>query len=254
MSFDGARPVASAEGNMIERLDPRTRLVATLFAVVSVTLVHNLPLLGAALLGALVLMRLGRLNWTDLHHRLLHVEGFMLVLLALLPFTVPGESLFALGPIAATREGLASALRVAIKVNVCVLTVFVLIGSVDPVRISQAAESLGAPPKLASLFLFTVRYVSALRGETTRLVEAMRIRAFRPRSNAHSWRTYGNLAGMMLVRSLERARRVDEAMRCRGFTGRMPAAPLGAAGRHDLAFAAGLVCVMVGLLVMDHVI
>lgn len=252
MTEDGA-PTFDRDGP-IDRLHPRTRLLATLAAVIFVTTLHDLAVLCAALAGAALLFWISGLPWRRLRYRLLHIEGFLLVLLALLPFTVPGRQLFSLGPIAATNEGVIRALTVAIKVNICTLTIFALIGSLDPVRIGQAAESLGAPARLVSLFLFTVRYVAVFRAETARLSEAMRARAFRPRSNLHTWRTFGNLAGMMMVRSLERAQRVDEAMRCRGFKGRMHAPPLGAAKRQDFAFASVFACVLVCLLVMEFVV
>jgi len=240
--------------SLIDKLQPRTRVLATFAAVFATTLIRSPIVLLTALIGALVLVRLGQSSWTELRNRLRHVEGFMLVLLIVLPFTVPGEPVLSLGPVAATTTGIATALTVAIKVNICSLTIFAVLGSLDPVQIGQTAQGLGMPAKLVKLFLFTVRYVFVLRAETTRLVEAMRVRAFVPRSNPQCWRTYGNLVGMMLVRSLERAHRVDEAMRCRGFTGHIPAAPQPAVAKHDIAFASMLAGAMIGLLVMDHFI
>lgn len=239
---------------LIARLHPRTRLIATLVAVVFITALHDIAVLSAALVAAFLLAWLAHLPWGELRHRLLHVEGFLIVLLVLLPFTVPGETLFSLGPFSATSEGVTRAVTAFVKVNVCTLVVFALVGTLDPVRIGQAAESLGAPDRLVSLFLFTVRYVAVFRAESTRLGEAMRARGFVPGSNLHTWRTYGNLAGMMMVRSLERAQRVDEAMRCRGFSGRVPAPPLGAAKQSDFAFATVFASVMVCLLVMEFVV
>lgn len=253
MTPDSMGKPENVSGYLIDMLHAKTRLVATFAVLVLVTIVHSPMVLGAALVTAVTLVLLARLPWSDLRHRLLHLEGFMIVLVALLPFTVPGKPLFALGPVAATSEGLIRALTVVVKVNICALTVFALLGSLDPVRIGQAAETLGVPSKFVRLFLFTVRYVSVFRDETNRLADAMRVRAFRPRSNLHTWRTFGNLAGTMVVRSLERARRVDEAMRCRGFSGSMPTVPVGAVRHHDLAFATIFLCAIVGLLVVEFV-
>ncbi len=241
------------ERGAIDRLHPRTRLLSMLGALVFVTVLHQPAVLIAMLAGAVGLVCLANRPWSELRHRLMHIEGFLLVLLLLLPFTVPGQTLWNVGPIAVTHEGVARAIMVGLKVNICALTIFALVGGLDPVRIGQAAESLGVPTRFVTLFLLTVRYVSVFRAESSRLTEAMRARAFRPRSNMHTWRTYGNLAGMMLVRSLERAKRVNEAMRCRGFTGRMLAPPQDLAKWHDLAFATLFAGAMVGLLVMEYV-
>lgn len=48
----------------------------------------------------------------------------------------------------------------------------------------------------------------------------MKIRGFSPKTNLHTYRTYAYVVGMLLVKSYERARRVEAAMLCRGFDGR----------------------------------
>ncbi|MGD9298980.1 MAG: energy-coupling factor transporter transmembrane component T, partial [Thiohalocapsa sp.] len=77
------------------------------------------------------------------------------------------------------------------------------------------------PHKLVHLLLLTIGQIKHLDDERWRLRRAMRARAFVPRSNRHTWVSYGNLIGMLLVRSLERARRIEAAMRARGFQGRL---------------------------------
>jgi cobalt/nickel transport system permease protein len=65
-----------------------------------------------------------------------------------------------------------------------------------------------------------VRYIGVLFDEHQRLRTAMKARAFVAGSNWHTWRSYGHLLGMLLVRSMERAQRISGAMRCRGFNGK----------------------------------
>jgi cobalt/nickel transport system permease protein len=55
--------------------------------------------------------------------------------------------------------------------------------------------------------------------EMARLRRALRVRGFRNRADAHSYRTVGQVAGTLLVRGAARAERVHQAMRCRGFDG-----------------------------------
>ena len=99
--------------------------------------------------------------------------------------------------------------------------------------------------------MLTVRYLSLIRDEARRLHDAMRARAFAPRSNRHTWQSYGYLIGMLLVRALERARRVEEAMACRGYSGRFPYAALVAPRARDwVGFA--LICGLgLGLLLVE---
>ena len=239
-------------GSLVAGLDPRVRLLAALVVVAGIIALSTPLALGTALGGGLVLVALARLPATLLRHRLMHVEGFMLVLLVLLPFTTPGTAVLTLGPLAASGEGLTRAFIIALKVNAAMLSTFALLGSLEPVRLGRAAAQLGLPEKLVHLFLFAVRYVGVFQAEATRLVEAMRARAFVLRSDRHTWRTLGNLAGLMLVRSLERAERVEEAMRCRGYAGRLPATPTTPLALRDFAFTATTALVVAGLIVADR--
>jgi cobalt/nickel transport system permease protein len=66
----------------------------------------------------------------------------------------------------------------------------------------------------------TYRYVFVLAEELRRLRIALRVRGYRNRPTRHSYRTMGHVAGTLLVRGYERAERVGQAMRCRGFDGR----------------------------------
>ena len=78
----------------------------------------------------------------------------------------------------------------------------------------------------------------------------VKTRGFRPRMDWHTYRSYGYLVGMLLVRSLDRSQRVLAAMKCRGFRGRFYLLDHFAATRYDLGFslAAGLILAALGLL------
>lgn len=226
---------AADDGARIERLAPRARLLATLILILAAVSLRGLPAQGAALAGAIALALASGQALKPLLHRLAHVEGFMALLLAMLPFTVPGTPLITFAPLALSAEGLGRALGIALKVNTAVLVVFALLGTVEPLRLGHAARALGVPVRLVQLFLFTTRYVELFRDEIRRRREAMRARAFARRSSLHTFRAYGNLAGMVLVRALEKAARVEEAMRCRAFDGRLPAIGLDDGGRGAIA-------------------
>src|SRR6266567_298568 len=64
------------------------------------------------------------------------------------------------------------------------------------------------------------RYAFLFAAELTRMRVALRVRGYRSRISRHSYRTVGHVAGTLLVRGYERAERVGQAMRCRGFDGR----------------------------------
>jgi cobalt/nickel transport system permease protein len=108
-------------------------------------------------------------------------------------------------------------------------------------------EHLYVPEKLTHLLLFTVRYLEILDRQYRQLTAAMRIRGFRPRMDAHTYRSYGYLVGMLLVRSLDRSERVLAAMKCRGFCGRFYLLDHFEFGVADVRFAAAVAAVLVCL-------
>jgi cobalt/nickel transport system permease protein len=213
-------PAISVEPvSIIHRLDPRVRvLMSTVFAVI-VVLGQDIDMLVAALAMALVLAVSAQLSFMITVRRMLAMELFIVAMLLTLPFTLPGDPLFQWGPLTASAEGMLKALVIVLKANAVILMVLTLMGTLEVTTLGHALHHLHIPAKLVHLLLFTVRYISVLQREYQRLRLAMTARAFVPRSNWHTWRSYGYLIGMLLVRSLERSERIQAAMLCRGFHG-----------------------------------
>jgi cobalt/nickel transport system permease protein len=212
--------LSDGQSSWLTDRDPRTRIVsAVLFSVVTVSLSHP-ALLTAALILALATALAAGLRPAQLLRRIAALETFMLVLLLFLPFSTPGTPVFSLPPLVASEEGLELAMTIALRANAVVIALLALVGTLEPVLMGHALARLRVPRKLVHLFLLTVRYISVLHNEYQSLRRAMRARAFVPGSNFHTWRSYGNLLGMLLVRSLERSERIMAAMKCRGFDGR----------------------------------
>jgi len=209
--------------SLIDRMDPRTRILAAAVFSAVVAVLSGFPALGLALAVALLAAMLARLPPLGVAKRLVPVNVLMLLLIAVLPWTAAGPertALARLGPLAYTWEGFLLAAAIAIKANAIVLAIVVLVGTLDIVTLGHALSHLRVPDKLTHLLLFTVRYLDVLRREYQRLRAAMKIRGFRPRMSLHTYRSYGYLVGMLLVRSLDRSERIVAAMKCRGFRGR----------------------------------
>lgn len=222
----------------IDRLDPRTRILAAAAVSVVVAMLSRWEAAAAAW-AAMALWALAcRYRPAALLRQLLPINAFVLMLALLLPWTTPGQPLFHVGSLAFSRQGVFLAVLLGLKGNAIVLALVVLLGSLDVSTLGHALSHLHVSRKLAHLFLFTVRYIEVLRLEHRRLRVAMQVRGFRPGMNAHTYRTYGYLVGMLLVRSLERSERIVAAMKCRGFRGRFYLLDHFAYTRRDAYFAA----------------
>lgn len=206
--------------SLAHRLDPRGKIVvAALFAIlIAVTNSYAVALGGLVL--ALVYLILARLPLKKVLVRLLLVNTFIFFLWFVLPLTYPGDPVWRFGPLAATRQGLVFTGLITIKSNAIIIALIALVATVPVVTLGQALHQMRVPDKLAHLLLFTYRYIYVFETEYRRLVQAMKIRGFRPRTDLHTYRSYGYLAAMLLVRSFDRAERVFQAMLCRGFQGK----------------------------------
>ena len=205
--------------SLAHRLDPRGKIVvAALFAIlIAVTNSYAVALGGLVL--ALVYLALARLPLKKVLVRLLLVNSFIFFLWFVLPLTYPGDPVWRFGPLAATRQGLIFTGLITLKSNAIIIGLIALIATVPIVTLGQAMHALRLPDKLCHLLLFTYRYIYVFEQEYRRLVQAMKIRGFRPRTDLHTYRSYAYLAAMLLVRSFDRAERVFQAMLCRGFSG-----------------------------------
>jgi cobalt/nickel transport system permease protein len=134
--------------------------------------------------------------------------------------TYGGPVVGRIGPLVFHEPGVVLALQISLK-SVAIVTAFIaLVATMDIATLGHSLIRLKVPPKMAYLLLMTYRYIFVLEQEYHRLLRAARIRGFKPRTNLHSYRTYAYIVGMLFVRASNRAQRVHQAMKCRGFRGK----------------------------------
>ena len=207
--------------SFIQRLDPRVKIViVSLFSVV-VAAANRFQVLTWALALSILIVLTANVPIKELMRRLIPVNMLIIFLWLFLPFTFAGETLFFIGPLTVTREGVLYATRITIKSNAIMLVLIALVASTPIFTFGHAMHELGITQKIVHLFFFTYRYIHVIHREYSRLVNSMKIRGFIPKTSLHTYRTYAYMVGMLLVRSLDRAQRVHNAMLCRGFKGNL---------------------------------
>ena len=206
--------------SLIHRLDPRARAVVCILFAIVVALSSRFASLLPALMVSFVLVWLAGLPIKLVFSRLLIVNGFVLLLWLFLPFTVIGEVLFRIGPLAITRQGVLFAAQITIKANAIMLSLIALLATMSVFTLGGAMGHLHVPGKIVHLVYFTYRYIQVMHQEYYRLISAMKIRGFHPGNNIHTYKTYAYLVGMLLVKSYDRAERIRAAMLCRAFRGK----------------------------------
>ena len=210
-----------SHGNsLFHYFDPRVKIIVTTLFSIIVAVSDRTEVLLLALLFSVCCIVVSRLSLKMVIERLLLVNGFILLLWIFLPFTYPGKTLFSLGPFYASEEGVLYAFSITIKSNTIILASIALLGTTPIFMLAHALRHLFVPDKLIQLLFFAYRYIYVIYFEYIRLVNAMKVRCFRPRNDLHTYKAYAHLVGMVMLKSYDRSERVYDAMLCRGFKGK----------------------------------
>jgi cobalt/nickel transport system permease protein len=146
------------------------------------------------------------------------------------------ETMLQVGPIL-INGGWLSFLSILLRFCLTIGTAVVLIAITSFAGLCLGLQRLAAPQVLIVQLLFLYRYIFVLGDEAMRLVRARALRSFGGRGLGI--RSYGGMIGNLLLRTLERARRVHLAMCCRGFTGEIHSSRVLQLGRREVFFTVG---------------
>lgn len=226
-----------AKGNsLLHRIDPKVKVIVATTFITVVAISNSFVVVTMALILAFVLILLSRLEMRPVTKRLLAANSFTIFLWITLPITYGGEEFFKLGPFPLSIEGIRLSSLITLKTNCIVLSLIALLGTSRIASLGHALEGLHFPKSLCFLLLFSYRYIFVIYQEYRKLTRAASLRCFAPATNIHTYRTYGYLFGMTLVRSWNRATRVHHAMLLRGFDGQLIPLEQQTVARADLFF------------------
>ncbi len=231
--------------------DCRWKLAALFFAVGgTASLDHLAPAVAALALG-LLLLTLSKLSAKWVRARLAVFALAALPFAIILPLTLegPGWELFSLS---ISERGLISGSAVFCRGLAIGSFVLVLVGTAPLHHTFTAARRLRIPGVLVLLALLAYRYTFLLNDELRRLRVALWVRGFRTRLARHTYHTLGHVVGAVLVRGSDRAERVADAMRCRGFDGRFHTLAEFRTQPHDVVFFLLAILTASGLVVWDR--
>jgi cobalt/nickel transport system permease protein len=205
-----------AGGNSpVHHVHPGAKIFTTLVYMIAVISFpsQNVSALAPFLFYPAVLMPLSGTSWRPLLARL----G------AALPFSLAGgisnlfilrETAFYLGSFPVSF-GLLSFISIMLKTVLTVFAVLILIATTSFVDISRQLAVMGMPNILSLQLVMTYRYISTLISEAASMFTAYMLRA--PGQKGIKMKDMGSFLGQLLLRSFDRAERVYQAMKCRGF-------------------------------------
>ncbi len=225
--------------------EPRTRLVCGLLSIFGVISIGDVYLLAAALSFAMVFALLAGLELVDLIKKLALLVPFLLLMS--LPI------IFSAGlPPAADRVELA--LLITLKaLSAMTFTLFVFTN--QPIEeMLEAMEHLKVPAVITTVIYLAYRYGFLFIQEMQTTIRALKSRLFDARLGRYSLQIYGELAGGMFIKSINRSETVYRAMASRGFQGSMPVGAPRKIGKMDLLKASVPPLFILMLIIFEQVV
>jgi cobalt/nickel transport system permease protein len=243
----------SVPDSPLARWDGRWKLAALAIAVGAIASLDHLAPAVVALVCGVFLLRVTRLPGRWVQARLAVFALAALPFLILLPFTIDGNG-WGMGGFHFSERGLFAGLAVFCRCLAIGSLALVLVGTAPLHHTFAAAHRLKVPGLLVFVALLAHRYAFLLADELRRLRVALWARGFRPQATRHGYRALGHVAGAVLVRGADRADRVADAMRCRGFEGRFHSLAEFRTNGRDVVFCLLAVLIAAGLLVWDRLL
>lgn len=216
--------------SIIHRLDPRTKLIASIWFILLIFMASfwwsYLVLIGLVLLAALI---------SEIPLRY-YINGLkpltMLILITVLfqlIFSQGGTTVFELGFINITVEGLINAVKIILRFVLIVFMSTILTLTTTPLEIADGIEALLRPLKrfkvpvqeIALILSIALRFVPTLMQETEKIMNAQRARGvdFSSGSLVERMKKVVPLLIPLFISSIDRADQLAVAMTARGYRG-----------------------------------
>ena len=166
--------------SVIHRLDPRVKLVATLFYIISLFVVKNWV---GYLLAFLFLAWMIHLSRVPVKFMVKGMKAIVFILLLTVVFNLfltPGEPLLSIWKLTITREGLQIAVMMAIRLSFLIMGSSLMTLTTTPNNLTDGLEKLMGPLKvfhvpvheIAMMMSIALRFIPILMEETDKIMKA----------------------------------------------------------------------------------
>jgi cobalt/nickel transport system permease protein len=214
--------VIALQNGLLQRLDPRVKVVGLMALLVAAALSRRLSVIVAIFAAAVLLAALSRVPMKTLLKRgwigALLFTGFIALPAV---FITPGEIVYRLPllglPI--TWNGLKSAAFLIARVETAVTLSLLLVICTPWAHALKALRSFGVPASLIMILGMTYRYIFLLLGAARDMLEARQSRSVGAMESSEERRYAVAAIGVLLGKSLQLSNEVHLAMLARGFRG-----------------------------------
>lgn len=207
--------------SFLHKRDAAIKIVIAICFALQVAVLSSITAACASLAISILFLAMAQLSPGVVAKRLLLINLFTLFLWLTLPLTYQSANTIEVAGLSLSVQGIHLATLVSIKTNSSIIAFISLLSTSSPAAIGRGLESLKVPRKLCYILLFSYRYIFVIHKEYLTLYRAGKMRCFQAGTNMHTYRTFAYLFGMTLIRSHNRAERIQQAMVLRGFDGQL---------------------------------
>jgi len=239
------KQTSSSNTEQLQPWEPRTKLVSGIIFVFGVISLNNIWLLVAALMFSVIFA----LGAGLLPGELLKKVLVIIPLLGLMSIPL----IFGAGYPPEPERAILAALIILKALTAMTFTVFVFTN--QPVEeMLEAMEHLRVPSTITTVMYLAYRYGFLFLQEMQTTQRALRSRLFAGRLSIDSLRIYGELAGGLFIKSINRSEAVYRAIASRGFQGSIPVNKPRQINRADIFKAVLAPGFIVVLFIIDKVV
>ena len=232
---------AEARG-LLQRVDPRVKVVGLILLVIVVAASRHLVVIGALFAFALALALSSRISvgklaswvWSPV---LIFTGAIALPAIVL----TPGHAVAALGGLAITAQGLRSAAYLLSRAETAATLSALLVLTTPWPWVLKALRVLKCPTVLVAILGMTYRYVFEILRTALDMFESRRSRTVGSLSPAENRRLAASAVGVLLSKSVHLSDDVHLAMQSRGFRGEVHVLPDFRARAADWCWLAGFI-------------
>jgi len=247
----------AARPGLLQRLDPRIKLLTLVLFAVTASLVHSVWVLIALFGVTVVLAAASRVGVGSFARRVWLSAGLLAFLVAapsaLRVFT-PGPVVVSLGPLSLTEPGLMGVATLVTRVVAAAGFALLVVWTMRWSHLLKALSAMRLPDVVVATLAMTQKQILTLLRTVEQIHLARESRTL-TRGSARADRAWVTERMAFVVRkSMKTADDVHDAMLSRGFTGAMPSLVTLRLQRRDWAWSAASIALCAAILYVDRVV
>ncbi|MCM1985584.1 MAG: cobalt ECF transporter T component CbiQ [Methanococcoides sp.] len=205
--------------SLIHRFDPRAKIITFTLLIFSFVFIEDIRIAFVSLLFSFFILLVSRIPFGFIFNRMKPGLIFVMPFLIVMPFALDGNVLYSYNGISISYDGLYYGSLVVIRAATSIMLTLIMLGTTKMDTTMKSLHSLKVPSPFVQTLMFSYRYIFVFIDEFLSMWTSMKAKGFKVKANKHSLSIIGNIVGMILVRSYERAERVYHSMASKGYTG-----------------------------------